>query len=84
MCIHQTRLNFEVLRRDMMTPWPAVVPDFIGLALTPKTLNVTHVLCMGFLGDVPFMYTRGGVRNMIGLGASVLVWCMDIAPEWTK
>jgi hypothetical protein len=79
----QTRVNLDVLRLDVTVPWPAVVPDFIGLALTPNTLNVTQLLCIGFLGDVPLMYTRGGVRSMIGLALGGDVCKDDIAPEWT-
>lgn len=73
----------DVLRRETIARSPAVVPAFMGLALTPYTLNVRHVLCIGFFGDVLFIYTRGGVRNMTDFGAAVLVWCMDIAPEFT-
>lgn len=78
---HQARVNLDVLRLDMTVPWPAVVPDFIGLALTPYTLNVIQLLCIGFLGDESLMYTRGGVRSMTGLGLRGDVCNNDTAPE---
>jgi hypothetical protein len=80
----QTRVNLDVLRRETVTPCPPVVPDFIGLALTPYTLNVMQALCMGFLGDEFLMCMRGGVRNMT-VGFFVGVVCKDdTAPELTK
>jgi hypothetical protein len=80
----QTRVNLDVLRRETVTPCPPVVPDFIGLALTPYTLNVMQALCMGFLGDEFLMCIRGGVRNMT-VGFFVGVVCKDdTAPELTK
>jgi hypothetical protein len=79
---NQACVYTHVLRLETTSACPPVVPDFIGLALTPYTLNVSHTRCMGFFDGLRVITPeRMGVLSGMGLGVGFVVCNDDSAPE---